>query len=249
MARVAAAFNDNGSGVRGDMKAVCKAVLLDPEARTSTHRDRAPASCASRCCACRTSCAPSRPRRPAAATRGIDNTDDPATRLNQTVLLAPTVFNFYRPGYVPPNSRSPTPAWWRPSSRSSNEVSVAGYLNYMRGLGHGRQRPRHPAGLHGRAGPRGRPRPSWSTASNLLLMSGTMPETLRTQIITAVTAARSRAGLPDAGRRERAGLVEAADQPGQHRRRQARPRLHRRVADDGLARLPDPEVTTRTITP
>ena len=31
--RVASAFNDNGSGVRGDMKAVIKAVLLDPEAR------------------------------------------------------------------------------------------------------------------------------------------------------------------------------------------------------------------------
>jgi uncharacterized protein (DUF1800 family) len=33
VARVAAAFADNGSGVRGDMKAVIKAVLLDPEAR------------------------------------------------------------------------------------------------------------------------------------------------------------------------------------------------------------------------
>lgn len=31
--RVANAFNDNGSGVRGDMKAIIKAVLLDPEAR------------------------------------------------------------------------------------------------------------------------------------------------------------------------------------------------------------------------
>ena len=31
--RVTAAFNDNGSGVRGDMKAVIKAILLDQEAR------------------------------------------------------------------------------------------------------------------------------------------------------------------------------------------------------------------------
>ncbi len=31
--RVASVFNDNGSGVRGDMKAVVKAVLMDPEAR------------------------------------------------------------------------------------------------------------------------------------------------------------------------------------------------------------------------
>ncbi|MDH3652175.1 MAG: DUF1800 domain-containing protein, partial [Saprospiraceae bacterium] len=32
--RVASAFNDNGQGTRGDMKAVIKAILLDPEART-----------------------------------------------------------------------------------------------------------------------------------------------------------------------------------------------------------------------
>jgi hypothetical protein len=33
VARVAAAFNDNGAGIRGDMKAVIRAILLDPEAR------------------------------------------------------------------------------------------------------------------------------------------------------------------------------------------------------------------------
>ncbi len=32
--RVATAFNDNGRGVRGDMRAVIRAILLDPEART-----------------------------------------------------------------------------------------------------------------------------------------------------------------------------------------------------------------------
>jgi len=32
IARVTAAFNDNGSGVRGDLKAVIRAILLDPEA-------------------------------------------------------------------------------------------------------------------------------------------------------------------------------------------------------------------------
>jgi uncharacterized protein (DUF1800 family) len=34
VARVAAAFNNNGAGVRGDMKAVIKAILLDEEARS-----------------------------------------------------------------------------------------------------------------------------------------------------------------------------------------------------------------------
>jgi uncharacterized protein (DUF1800 family) len=34
VSRVAGVFNDNGSGVRGDMAAVVKAILMDPEART-----------------------------------------------------------------------------------------------------------------------------------------------------------------------------------------------------------------------
>jgi uncharacterized protein (DUF1800 family) len=33
VSRVASAFNNNGAGVRGDMKAVIRAILLDPEAR------------------------------------------------------------------------------------------------------------------------------------------------------------------------------------------------------------------------
>lgn len=37
--RVAAAFNNNGSGVRGDLKAVIRAILLDPEARGSKKTD------------------------------------------------------------------------------------------------------------------------------------------------------------------------------------------------------------------
>ncbi|HEX8736904.1 MAG TPA: DUF1800 family protein [Pyrinomonadaceae bacterium] len=37
--RVAAAFNNNGSGIRGDMKAVIRAVLLDPEARGNIKTD------------------------------------------------------------------------------------------------------------------------------------------------------------------------------------------------------------------
>jgi uncharacterized protein (DUF1800 family) len=39
--RVAAIFNDNGSGVRGDMKSVISAILLDPEARGDLKTDPA----------------------------------------------------------------------------------------------------------------------------------------------------------------------------------------------------------------
>ena len=36
VARVSAVFNNNGQGVRGDMRAVWRAILLDPEARDAT---------------------------------------------------------------------------------------------------------------------------------------------------------------------------------------------------------------------
>jgi len=39
VARVTAAFNDNGAGLRGDMRAVLRAVLLDPEARAGPDPD------------------------------------------------------------------------------------------------------------------------------------------------------------------------------------------------------------------
>jgi uncharacterized protein (DUF1800 family) len=39
VSRVAAVFNDNGAGVRGDMKAVLRAILLDPEARGDVKTD------------------------------------------------------------------------------------------------------------------------------------------------------------------------------------------------------------------
>ena len=39
VARVAAAFNNNGSGVRGDLDAVVRAILLDPEARPAMHME------------------------------------------------------------------------------------------------------------------------------------------------------------------------------------------------------------------
>lgn len=39
VSRVAAAFNDNGAGARGDMKAVVRAILMDPEARGAVKAD------------------------------------------------------------------------------------------------------------------------------------------------------------------------------------------------------------------
>jgi uncharacterized protein (DUF1800 family) len=128
--RVAAVWRDNGAGVRGDLKAVIKAVLLDTEAR------RAPTT--------------------ADTTRGklrepvvrfvqwarmaglgsptgiwnVGNVSDPATRLGQSPLRSPSVFNFFRPGYVPPNSALGTQGITAPEFQITNETSVVGWANF-----------------------------------------------------------------------------------------------------------------------
>ena len=131
VARVAAAFDNNGAGVKGDLRAVVRAVLLDPEARS----DAGLADPAF-----------GKLREPVlrfvqwARSFGLaDSTDqwrigdlsDPATKLGQSPLRAPSVFNFFRPGYVPPNTG--IGARTAPEFQITTESSVAGYLNFMQG--------------------------------------------------------------------------------------------------------------------
>ena len=151
VARVARGFNNNGSGVRGDMKAVGQGDPARPRgAQRRRHvATRASASCASRCCAWRTCCAPSTPTRRVRPLHRHRLTDDPATALDQTPLFAPTVFNFFRPGYVPPGARSAQAGLVAPEMQIDDELSVAGYMNYIRTWTRS-TRPRHRARLRGR---------------------------------------------------------------------------------------------------
>ena len=145
VARVAAAFDNNGSGVRGDMKAVWKAILLDPEARAvgtsaSAGKLREPVLRLARTC-----CAHSTRVSRSGRYTGIGLTDDPATRLNQTPMFAPSVFNFFRPGYVPSGQGLAQAGLVVPEMQLTHELSVAGYMNYIRDLDADRCEPRHPA--------------------------------------------------------------------------------------------------------
>ena len=100
---MAAAFNDNGSGVRGDMKAVCQRDPARPRGAHAEHRRpelgkvREPVLRLSA-----TACARSTPRRRAALLPASATPTTRRRRSNQTPMFSPTVFNFFRPGYVPP---------------------------------------------------------------------------------------------------------------------------------------------------
>ncbi len=184
VARVATVFNDNGKGVRGDMTSIWKAILLDQEARTvnasSTYgKVREPLLRLSSML--RAFNAQSTSGR----YTGIGLTDDPSTQLNQTPMFAPTVFNFFRPGYVPTSKTITDANLVVPELQITHDLSVAGYMNYIRGwtqLNKNRDiQHAYTTELTLAATPA-----ALVDRMNLLLFSGTMPDTLKTQIATAV---------------------------------------------------------------
>ncbi len=61
----------------------------------------------------------------------IDTTDD-ANSLSQTPMKAPSVFNYFRPGYVVPGGESKARGMVAPELQIANESSVAGYITYMK---------------------------------------------------------------------------------------------------------------------
>lgn len=125
---VARAFANNGQGVRGDMKAVVKAVLMHPEARQTSDRSGKLREPVLRLSAYLRAF-------PHASDTGswrVGNTDNPGTSLGQTPLRSPSVFNFYRPGYVPPGTQAAAAGLAVPEMQIAHETSAAGYVNFMR---------------------------------------------------------------------------------------------------------------------
>ncbi|MDE3009641.1 MAG: DUF1800 domain-containing protein [Pseudomonadota bacterium] len=127
IARVARSFVNDGSGARGNLLAVFKAVLFDSEARTAGAaghgRVREPVLRMAQWG--RTFAATS------AGTWSIGDTSDPAYRLGQSPLRSPSVFNFFAPDYTPPGTTLAAAGLVAPELQLLDETSVAGYLNWM----------------------------------------------------------------------------------------------------------------------
>lgn len=131
--RVAAVFNNNGRGVRGDLGAVVRAILLDPEAR------RAPAA---------TSPA-GKLREPllglvhwmrsfnAVSVNGRYHMGWQVNPLGQTPYRAPSVFGYFRPGYVPPAASFTTRQATAPEFQILDENTTAGWINAANAMGNG----------------------------------------------------------------------------------------------------------------
>ena len=129
--RVATVFNNNGNGAKGDLKAVIKAVLLDDEARSATSAAAAGFGKLREPILRLTGWARAYGVTSASGAWAIGDTSNPGTRLAQSPLRSPSVFNFFRPGYVPPNTGFDATARVAPEFQITNESSVVGYLNFM----------------------------------------------------------------------------------------------------------------------
>ena len=123
--RVAGVFNDNGNGVRGDLAAVIRAILLDAEARATPTGDTA-----------------GKLKEPllrlTALFRAYDAKapndryliDFAAPLVGQAPLQAPSVFNFFRPGYAPPGEIA-TRELVSPEMQITTEFTAATFANVL----------------------------------------------------------------------------------------------------------------------
>lgn len=128
--RVATIFNNNGSGVRGDLKAVVRAILLDPEARE--------------CCSDKSSTTTGMLKEPFVRymnlVKGLNLSTQAGVYRNvmdrvyqkteQKPMYANTVFNFFQPDYIPDGPLK-VAGKYAPEFQTLNAQTLTGYHNAL----------------------------------------------------------------------------------------------------------------------
>ena len=131
VARIAAVFGNDGLGQRGNLRAVVRALLLDSEARDPPASGNLTFGKLREPILRLAGWARAFNAQSASGLWAVGDTTDAATRLGQSPLRSPSVFNFFRPGYIPPGSSLANAALAAPEFQITNESSVIGYLNYL----------------------------------------------------------------------------------------------------------------------
>ncbi len=139
VARISAVFRSSG----GQLKAVAKAILLDPEARSPSTQGidmstygklREPVLRLAQLLRAMPHRSSTYARRSGVPFYQATNTDDPSNALGQTPMNSPSVFNFFRPGYRPAQSELSTRQMVSPEMQITSETSVIGYARFMAGI-------------------------------------------------------------------------------------------------------------------
>jgi uncharacterized protein (DUF1800 family) len=190
VSRVAAVFQDNGSGVRGDMKAVITAILLDPEARDAVSAAGNPQYGKIREPLLRfTEWARAFTAQSRTGGYYMGTTEGPIWGLGQMALRSPSVFNWFAPGYVPPGTSIEQAGLVAPEMQITNVSTVVGYLNFMQyAIGADDTNGPDLYSAYGAELGLADAPDQLVDRVNLLLMAGQMDSTLRSQIINAVSA-------------------------------------------------------------
>jgi uncharacterized protein (DUF1800 family) len=134
VARVATVFNDDGTGVRGNLAAVVKAILMDTEARSATNVTNPGFGKVKEPVLRLTSFLRAYGATSDSGLWLIGTTDDAGLELDQSPLRSESVFNFYRPGYMNAGGATAFNGLVAPELQITTESSVAGYANYMMGV-------------------------------------------------------------------------------------------------------------------
>ena len=138
--RVAAVFAKDGNGVRGNLAAVVRAILLDPEARSDAvlgtgNKDANPVWGRVRTPAQRiTGWARAFNATSLSDTWPLGDLSTPWCLLGESPGHAPTVFNFFRPGYTPPGTPLAAQGLVAPELQITTEPALISYVNYMQAL-------------------------------------------------------------------------------------------------------------------
>jgi uncharacterized protein (DUF1800 family) len=203
--RIAAVFNNNGAGVRGDLKAVLKALLTDREATEPSANTAITGKLKEPLLRFVQWAKTFQVTSNAAALIDqykLGNLNDPATKLGQSPGRSPSVFNFFRPGYVPPASGFSAQNLTAPEFQITHESSVVGYLNFMQGVivnGIGDMKPNYTNWL-----PLASDIPNLVTTLSNLLAAGALGQSTLTAITAAVTS------LPNTTDADKTKRVQAA---------------------------------------
>ena len=187
--RVAAVFQDDGTGTRGNMQAVITAILMDDEARNA---NTAAASTYGRVQEpilrfthmARAFTAESR-----SGAFDAGDTSDPAYGFGEMASRSPSVFNWFAPGFVPAGTSIEQAGLTAPEMEITDVTTVIGYLNSMQAAvsgGYGNNQDLYVT-LATETNLANTPDQLLDRV-NLLLLAGQMSSTLQSQILAAINA-------------------------------------------------------------
>lgn len=128
--RVATIFNNNGSGVRGDLKAVVRAILLDAEARDCCNNGNTEFAGALKEPFIRYTNLVKGLNLTASAGIYRNSMRRAYDRMGQLPLFSPSVFNFFSPDYTPDGPLKGT-GKFGPEFQTLNAQSLTGYFNAL----------------------------------------------------------------------------------------------------------------------